>query len=820
MLNIRTMLIAITILAPLHLGAEPRSFDEHFFTGQKTVISRADILLSGVQTVGDLITSRTSFNAFGISRSWDEGSTGIFVNGRPSSVSLSSMPLTAVERIEILGGSVAGYFGQEGAGAINIVTRDEDGLEVQASALLPVSPGGDERNLSLSWGGELVSGNINIGLHHFAAQEIAASARDYSRAKWTKGGSFANTAGINRSGNTVYVLGQSTRATSFGKCSIEDGYTGVLTNPPGVQSDSGDTGCGFVYADYQWSTLWDRKNLITLSFDLPTDHGPEVYADVLFLTASDRNRYAPAPDNIRFVPTATQRSDILTKIFGSNQADWPSPEPTFLLLHRFIGHGNREWDTDSTEYVLNTGVRGEIGDSGLGYDFSVGLSRIDRTTLGGPFIDEDKIKRFIQDGKYDLENPKSTDADHLAAIRESTVMDIQKFTYDLKVANASMNGEFGSLPGGPIIWRGGVEYSAFELGLGRTFQNLAGEITAKKPLGTGAGSYGGKRKTGSIFAEGTIPAFDSLDVVLAARQDRHNDVGQARSFRAESRFEVNESITLRAAWGDSALPPSLRLLTSSPIDSYPYICDTRNFSGNGACRRFQVRRVSRGNSALKPYREKSLSFGTDFKIGPVVTSLEWFRIRRANQPTTPSAQQIMDLEATNNLPEGVTVDRSGDIVIYGSVANIGESEFKGVRGQIGGEWLTDIGVLGWTTRFIRTNDVDVKVAGAAQPGHRARNRLHNTLRLTRGNVTVNLESFYRSKFSDQRDAGTYPAWIGHDITLAWKNPFGADDVTLLAGVLNATNKGPSVNSSDPSDAVAQIDAVRGRSFFVGVTQRF
>ena len=42
------------------------------------------------------------------------------------------------------------------------------------------------------------------------------------------------------------------RAVALGACDPAHGYTGLLSNPPGI--DSGDMGCGFAYGDFWWDS--------------------------------------------------------------------------------------------------------------------------------------------------------------------------------------------------------------------------------------------------------------------------------------------------------------------------------------------------------------------------------------------------------------------------------------------------------------------------------------------------------------------------------------------------------------------------------------
>ena len=62
-----------------------------------------------------------------------------------------------------------------------------------------------------------------------------------------------------------------------------------------------------------------------------------------------------------------------------------------------------------------------------------------------------------------------------------------------------------------------------------------------------------------------------------------------------------------------------------------------------------------------------------------------------------------------------------------------------------------------------------------------------------------------------------PHGIGHDFTLELHDVFDMEGLVLQGGVLNLTNRGPSVDSVNPSgpgSADARLDSIRGRTFFL------
>ncbi len=114
--------------------------------------------LSAVSVVnGGLGTSTLSLRGLGANR------TLVLLNGRragPSGVQggvsafdLNTIPLSAIERVEILKDGASSIYGSDAiAGVVNIFTRKDDGGEVSAFYSQPAQSGGEMLRLSGSWG--------------------------------------------------------------------------------------------------------------------------------------------------------------------------------------------------------------------------------------------------------------------------------------------------------------------------------------------------------------------------------------------------------------------------------------------------------------------------------------------------------------------------------------------------------------------------------------------------------------------------------------------------------------------------------------------
>ncbi len=785
------------------------------------VIDRTDIELSGMKNVWDLLRSRVGYNSFGLHRPFVLGTSraAILVNGRrvsDSTIDFDALPLSAVDRVEILSDSAAALHGGHAiAGAVNIVLRrDFEGVEVQASGDLPTGAGGDTGHGSVLWGGALGRGHVTVGAEVFRREEIGYADRDYSRASWTPGGGpFADASGVSVGGNTVFIpIDGGSVARPLGDCR-GSAFTGVLTEPFGISG----TGCGFAWAEIAWS--WERRERESLFLDLDHPLAEEADADVYVDVRVARDniaspRYAPSVGTFSFTPSEALRRQLLQDPGIGTLPDRLS------VAHRFVGHGNRDWRTDLEEYDFTLGVRSRRFSGGIGYDAHLRYYRHDAVVDGATFVSESAIQRAIDEGRYDLANPLSTASEHLAAIRETGLRLTRDQVTDHKTARASFDGTAFALGGGDARWAAGAEVAYEDWRNVYDYRDIAGRsYEAGDVLGSAGNSAAGERRRWSGFTEIFLPFYSDWDVVFAGRRDDHDDVGATYSHQVASRYGLHEALTLRGSWSGGSKAPSLYALHAREALGYPSVCDTRNLTGDPEdCDEFQVERASGGNPNLKPDEAESFSLGALTSLGPLSLSADWFRIGLSEVPAQLSAQSIIDLDAEGRLPPGAAVIREGDLItrIESPLVNSGETDVSGIDVRARSGWKADWADLVLDARWSRVTRYEDRVADEVQPGDYPRNRVYASLRASRGGITASWSVHSVSGYWNVRETARYKAWMGHDITLRWRDAFGLSGMDLTGGVLNVGDRGPSTDPTNPgsSGAVETLDSVRGRTIFL------
>lgn len=141
--------------------------------------------LSSVNVVnGGLGTSTLSLRGLGANR------TLVLLNGRragPSGVQgsvsafdLNTIPLAAIERVEVLKDGASSIYGSDAiAGVVNIITRKDEGGEFNAFYSQPQQSGGEVLRLSGSWGTEIERGYFRVTGDYSKQEILQRGERDY-----------------------------------------------------------------------------------------------------------------------------------------------------------------------------------------------------------------------------------------------------------------------------------------------------------------------------------------------------------------------------------------------------------------------------------------------------------------------------------------------------------------------------------------------------------------------------------------------------------------------------------------------------------------
>ena len=783
------------------------------------VIDRQAMQMSGAANLSDLLSSRYGFNSFGLYGARSGTGTVVYlVNGRPvSGVNLAMLPLSAVERVEIRDEGPVRHDAYGIGSTVDIVLRNDfEGFEAFAGAGLPSREGVDTRHGSAVWGGALGRGHLTVGVAHFERDELRARDRHFSRATYMPGGSYTDAQGVSDHGNTVILPGDDGGRFALGSCD-EGTYTGILSHPGGEV-------CGFPAGDIYWLRRRESRDSLQLAADHPLDDDADVYLEARVSQGETFGVSAPNLDRFTIQPTGDARQRLLDAVVNLPPGYAFPADGEVTLLHRFVGHGNREWTTDLEESGLTLGVKGEANDA-LGYDLHVEYYRDRAVETGVNLTSLSLFRAAVDSGAYNLANPLSQAPEHRQAVRDTAIRSSHVEEDEYWRANASLDGEAFAMAGGAVRWTVGVEVKDWEHRSVYDFRDSRNRAHANADvIGYGGASLVADRLRWSAMAEATVPVVEGWDLTLGARRDDYDDVGDWVSLHAASRYRPNDNLAFRASWSTAAHPPGMFWLNSPEAQYFVPVCDPLLKDENDDPLCSTVHLITAGNPDLEPDKLERVSIGATTTFGGVSFSADWFSVNDTDLPGVANWQVVVDRAAAGNpLPDtsverNVDGDNSIDRIIV-SVGPVGELERRGVALHLGVDWETDWADLALDVHATRTTHYKYFVLGEENPGGYVRDRAHAVLRASWGDIAASWSIYGRSGYLNSRETARFKKWYGHDLALQWRNVSGTG-LDLTGGVLNIANRDASVDPSDEDDPVRTLDSDRGRTFFLNATMRW
>lgn len=611
------------------------------------VILANDARIQGMESIGELLRSATiasgspqvtaAISSEGVSnggsgantislRGLGAARTLVLVNGRRagpagtrggvSSFDLNVIPLSAIERVEILKDGASSLYGSDAvAGVVNIITKKDDVRAIDAFVSKPGDDGGEQARLSATWGSSSDKGNLLVSVDYSRDSEVARGDRDFFAC--SEAGIFDTETGERadnidpRTGKiacgdvtwghiwvydyqdpaTTNILGNATNLYQFDYDGdlgnyvpgIVSGQPGNLTAPPGWFQVAYDAASDAVtnrkhpFQDKQTLRPEVTKATVYVSGDYELGDSATAYAEVLL------NRRETIINGYRqyyTFGTFGNSWDFNNGSAGGNALDYGWGGDVFFSPTPITDINDSKITVDYTRFVF--GVTGDIGDTDWYYDVSVQSSRSDGE-YGSDIIYQDVIndQEFITGSCVGITHAFSNQPcqdinwfdEGLMAGEVSPEIRDYLFGYDIGTTVYKQNaiegvvsGEAFELPAGPVDVAIGFNYRTDEI------NDTPGEQTR---LGNswGASSAGitkGKSTTQAVFFEGVVPVLDTVDMKISARYTDVEDIGSDTTYKIGLTWKITEDLKLRASRGTSFRTPALFEL---------YLADQSDFTG-------------------------------------------------------------------------------------------------------------------------------------------------------------------------------------------------------------------------------------------------
>ncbi len=852
-----------------------------------TVIDRAQLQASGEVSVADYLRD-TSFNSFGsyqstsgssaagftgISlRGMGSGRTLILIDGRRAPTApmwasagqdLNSIPLAAVERIEILSDGASAVYGSDAiGGVVNIITRkDFEGVEATYGMGSPSNPGGDTEEMSIVIGASGERGRVLAGASYSKRDEIFTRDRDY----W-----------MTIPGSSVYSNNFATSASTATSARLTHPVFGTMV--PGDCSDgtnlfynSGSGASSVCQYDHKQisGNLTSVENTSVFGRgDYQVNDDWLVYFAASVTKVESFGRFAPVPSSpwpggaIVLAPGTPNHPGTSTAAGGYNPyyADYAQyANRNIYLFHRFASLGARDNQLENTTSSFLAGAEGRIGNVDL--DFGARYVESRALNLGTNYVVGGLAQTQITNGNYNIYDPTATSETVKKGMISTISRDMRSTT---KEVYASASFDLFSLPGGTSAMVVGAEHRK------DTFQNIYDPLSeAGQIVGSSGNSASGGRDVTSAYAEVLLPVHDQVEIDIAGRYEKYSDYGNDFAPKISIRYQPLDSLTLRGSYGEGFRAPPLDILTAQPAFSAAATTDPATctlLTGNPTCNT-QVNTYSISNAGLVSEQSKQYTVGAVWDATDWLNlSLDYYNTEIDNSITSVGLATVVGClrgsisicpTGLNTFPTGTTLPNASlglgaefDPVTGGIVraqtgsANVGWLETEGY--DFNARTNFDLGAWGNLRNHLSASYVanyasngDQSVAG--RPGYpRLRGSLSTVWGVGDWSVSWNMSyiaSTQSASFREYRALARTPnrtatqnatmarlgnanknlsSWITHNVQVSYNAPWNA---TVSLGVNNIADKDPVI---DPytQDFDPYLYDPWGRVPYFRYTQRF
>jgi len=833
------------------------------------IITREDIDRTGATTVSELM-ARVSANILGDNdrtngppglssinlRGIGSGSTLVLLNGRRvanyafdgGAVDVNSIPLSVVERVEILKDGASAIYGTDAiAGVVNIVLRrDFRGFELTGYGGWTQHGGGNQKQLSLTAGyGDLAKDRFNafITASYQKDDALAAIARPFSRTSYLPDqGVF----GLNPQGTFPANI-FSFQTGGLYNPSYASGCAPPSSLPANFDIGTGPfPACGFDFVPFtntippaERAGVFGRATL-----RLDTDH--RLFAEAGY----QRNKFTfqAAPTPVSFFQTPAGISFHYPEggpYYPTDFAAANGLSGDLELFYRTVPLGPR------IEDVTTSAWRAVIGAEGLldGWSYATGLaySRNEQTeVLRSGYVSAQGIVDAMATGLVNPFGSSGPEGDALLAgtQRSGKAHWATGTTLDFDFSGSK---EVYALPAGPLAIALGVDarrehlenqFADFIASGDVIFSGVANQVVA------------GSRSVQSAFGEAIVPVVQSVEAQLAARYDHYSDFGDTTNPKIALRWQPLKTLLLRGSWGTGFRAPTLYDLftpqqqggvTAGPHDD-PVRCPVTNSPQD--CGVFYPRVVG-GNPQLQPETSEQVNAGVVVEpLTGLSFEVDYWKINKNRYIGTIGANIVFDNFAhwaPTNIVRGPVdpayPDLPGpikEVVLVNQ--NLGHLRTWGI--DVGLKWrgaATPLGRFGFAldgTYLIEwklqpDGLTYVSGAGGLNPflpvGPFPRWRHNASLDWDYGPWGATLAQTYQSGYEDANDippsvppnrVSSYDVW---DVQARYS---GFKNIAIALGVKNLMDRAPPFTNAAPAGWDPQYADPRGRMFYARLTFAF
>jgi iron complex outermembrane recepter protein len=671
--------------------------------------------------------------------------------GTASFFDLRSIPEAAIESIEVLKDGASTTYGADAvAGVVNIKLRhDYKGVQAQVAYGNTLDKDSGEFRANVVFG--IGDGNTNVTgvIDYYHRNSIFNRDRGYS-AKPPFLSTNSTPENLSLNFDQVVAAG-GTPPPGFGPFGNPDGLPSLFFGHAPFGSLGNSPASAYTYSASRQSLF--NFNQFSSSYPQIENYGGFVafdhkwfgdqlviYGDLYYQNASSHDELAPsATGSFQTAGQVTLAIPPGTNLNGMSPPGTPTfaetglPDDAFNPFNpfnqiisggsraRILEFGNRLFDNTSDSFLVTLGARGDkLFDGTWGYDFGFRYSQVKNTehdTLvstsrynqilnqnsavfgpGGALEGEVAFNPFGDAQAGDVPTNAATVA--FATVRPNTVSTSELGTLDLNIYTT----ELFKLPAGGIGFAFGGQFRREQLTQDVDQLALDGDLIGSSPsASTQAG-----RKDWALYAEASAPIFSptynvpgayALEFTAAVRYEvfENNDTNVAVPKFGMRWQPFDETLTVRATWGEGFREPSLIELYASPTSGLTASTDILPTSLGGPPTpvgddsRFESETpvVTTSSPVLQPEDSRSFSGGVVYTpkwANGLTLSVDLWNIEQtgvvvASTTTQVLANELAAAQGTGGFAPGESVERNADGTIsriFTPFVNSGNTQTNGI----------------------------------------------------------------------------------------------------------------------------------------------
>ncbi|GAA5184983.1 TonB-dependent receptor [Niveibacterium umoris] len=827
------------------------------------VVTRSDIDKSGVNTAQELLEKISSnVNGYNTSqgvgdsgqpgfaganmRGLGAGSTLVLINGRRvanyafngGAVDLNSIPMAAVERVEVLKDGASAVYGTDAiGGVINFILRnDYQGVDVSAGYEATEKGGGNSTKAAITAGyGDLTSQRFNVlaSFNYEKVEALHGKDRDFAATGIRPDLGFTKTSGNAYPANFYDdVDGTLWNTTAYKGCIPSAGSYQINTTTGAPQPTRKN--CRYDYTSVLDIMPPSEKYNAVLRgvFKITEDH--EAYAeymrsDTKYTFASSETPVNDFSGNGPFIYPAGGKYYPTTVTLPGGKTATPSGD--LSLAWRLKDGGLRTNESHATLDRILAGVKGTFGAWDYDTAFNFSKSHATDSYVDG-WVSEKKLKAALLTGEIDPFSGNAqtavgqkliNDAKIIQKVRES---EAKVTSWDAKASRELMKG---------LSFAAGLEVRKEEL------KDTPDAIMSSGDIQGGGGALppvAADRTVQGLYGELNYEVLKGLETLLQVRYDHYSDFGGTTNPKIGVRYAPTKSLLLRGSYTTGFRAPTLSdmFLPNFKGNTANNFSDPNRCPGGTVPPAYsgfvnaslecdaQLNNLQGGNKDLKPEKSNQYTLGLRFEPTNLLSvGLDYWNIERKDTISALGDTTIMDNYAKyDNLyikhkPVDNTLGVPGAIdYIVQTAQNLGTYKTDGLdvtfaaalpRAEYGRFRLNYDGTYIFNYKYQRENGGEyIQNVGKYTDDNGAISQYRHTLALTwdfqdwSATVAQNFVLGYRDQ-GDERDVSDISTF---DLQGSWK---GMKGLTLTAGMRNIFDQNPP-------------QSVQGRTFQVGYDPQY